>query len=64
MEDIRLHMDGLFELKDHAVQFTNEFISLYTNGRAGGGGIRSFLVIIFVAFQFTALAAGYSENVP
>lgn len=41
-EDIRLRMDGLFELKDHAVQFTKEFIALYTNGPAGGGGVRSF----------------------
>ncbi|XP_024043880.1 uncharacterized protein LOC18047028 isoform X2 [Citrus clementina] len=38
-EDIRLRMDGLFELKDHAVQFTKEFIALYTNGPAGGGGV-------------------------
>ncbi|KAJ4726965.1 Propionyl-CoA carboxylase [Melia azedarach] len=37
--DIRLRMDGLFEKKDHAVQFTKEFIALYTNGPAGGGGI-------------------------
>lgn len=41
-EDIRLRMDGLFELKDHAVQFTKEFIALYTNGPAGGGGVRLF----------------------
>lgn len=40
-EDIRLRMDGLFELKEHAVQFTREFTALYTNGPAGGGGIRS-----------------------
>ncbi|XP_073226996.1 uncharacterized protein [Cicer arietinum] len=38
-EDIRLRMDGLFELKEHAVQFTREFTALYTNGPAGGGGI-------------------------
>ncbi|XP_052193195.1 uncharacterized protein LOC127801811 isoform X2 [Diospyros lotus] len=38
-EDIRLHMDGIFEQKEHAVQFTKEFIALYTNGPAGGGGI-------------------------
>ncbi|PSS24364.1 Nuclear protein localization protein [Actinidia chinensis var. chinensis] len=38
-EDIRLRMDGLFELEEHAVQFTREFIALYTNGPAGGGGI-------------------------
>ncbi|XP_058008371.1 uncharacterized protein LOC110644571 isoform X4 [Hevea brasiliensis] len=37
--DIRLHMDGLFELKEHAVLFTREFTALYTNGPAGGGGI-------------------------
>ncbi|XP_050203681.1 uncharacterized protein LOC126653786 isoform X3 [Mercurialis annua] len=38
-EDIRLRMDGLFELKEHAVLFTREFTALYTNGPAGGGGI-------------------------
>ncbi|KAF5744361.1 hypothetical protein HS088_TW08G00964 [Tripterygium wilfordii] len=38
-KDIRLRMDGLFELKEHAVQFTKEFTALYTNGPAGGGGI-------------------------
>lgn len=39
-EDIRLRMDGLFEQKEHAVQFASEFTALYTNGPAGGGGIR------------------------
>lgn len=38
-EDIRLRMDGLFEQREHAVQFTREFTALYTNGPAGGGGI-------------------------
>ncbi|XP_042017761.1 uncharacterized protein LOC121765622 [Salvia splendens] len=38
-EDIRLRMDGLFEKEEHALQFTKEFIALYTNGPAGGGGI-------------------------
>jgi hypothetical protein len=38
--DARLRMDGLFELEEHAVQFVKEFIALYTNGPAGGGGIR------------------------
>ncbi|GLT60667.1 hypothetical protein SLA2020_334240 [Shorea laevis] len=38
-EDIRLRMDGLFQEKEHAVQFTKEFTALYTNGPAGGGGI-------------------------
>ncbi|XP_048422133.1 uncharacterized protein LOC103932335 isoform X2 [Pyrus x bretschneideri] len=37
--DIRLRMDGLFKLKEHAVQFIREFTALYTNGPAGGGGI-------------------------
>ena len=41
VEDIRLRMDGLFEREDHAIQFTKEFTALYTNGPAGGGGIRS-----------------------
>lgn len=40
-EDIRLRMDGLFEQKEHAVQLGREFTALYTNGPAGGGGIRS-----------------------
>ncbi|KAI4328767.1 hypothetical protein L6164_021099 [Bauhinia variegata] len=39
VEDIRLRMDGLFEQRDHAIQFTREFTALYTNGPAGGGGI-------------------------
>ncbi|XP_065864631.1 uncharacterized protein [Euphorbia lathyris] len=39
IQDIRLRMDGLFELKEQAVQFTREFTALYTNGPAGGGGI-------------------------
>ncbi|XP_020084855.1 uncharacterized protein LOC109707748 isoform X1 [Ananas comosus] len=37
--DVRLRMDGLFELEEHAIRFTEEFIALYTNGPAGGGGI-------------------------
>ncbi|KAL8139185.1 hypothetical protein V2J09_005186 [Rumex salicifolius] len=37
--DIRLRMDGLFELKEQAIQFTREFTALYTNGPASGGGI-------------------------
>lgn len=41
-EDVRLRMDGLFELKEQAIQLTNEFTALYTNGPAGGGGIRSY----------------------
>lgn len=39
--DIRLRMDGVFEQEEQAIQFTKEFIALYTNGPAGGGGIRS-----------------------
>lgn len=37
--DIRLRMDGLFKMKEHAVCFVEEFTALYTNGPAGGGGI-------------------------
>ncbi|XP_059312672.1 uncharacterized protein LOC132063922 isoform X3 [Lycium ferocissimum] len=37
--DIRLRMDGLFDNKEQAIHFTKEFIALYTNGPAGGGGI-------------------------
>ncbi|KAH7690815.1 Acyclic terpene utilization protein [Dioscorea alata] len=37
--DIRLRMDGLFKQKEHAVHFSEEFMALYTNGPAGGGGI-------------------------
>lgn len=37
--DIRLRMDGLFKQKEHAVHFIEEFMALYTNGPAGGGGI-------------------------
>ncbi|KAL6290237.1 hypothetical protein ACE6H2_007747 [Prunus campanulata] len=39
VSDIRLRMDGLFKLKEHAVHFVREFTALYTNGPAGGGGI-------------------------
>ncbi|KZV57637.1 hypothetical protein F511_03097 [Dorcoceras hygrometricum] len=39
IEDIRFRMDGVFEKEEHAVQFTKEFMALYTNGPAGGGGI-------------------------
>uniref|UniRef100_A0A8I6YQ45 Acyclic terpene utilisation N-terminal domain-containing protein n=1 Tax=Hordeum vulgare subsp. vulgare TaxID=112509 RepID=A0A8I6YQ45_HORVV len=38
--DVRLRMDGLFEREEHAGGFIEEFIALYTNGPAGGGGIR------------------------
>ncbi|KAI3974346.1 hypothetical protein MKX01_031015 [Papaver californicum] len=38
-EDIRLRMDGLFDLKEQATHFVKEFTALYTNGPAGGGGI-------------------------
>lgn len=44
-EDIRLRMDGLFEKEEHAIQFTKEFTALYTNGPAGGGGIRSLFLL-------------------
>ncbi|XP_050387812.1 uncharacterized protein LOC126804087 isoform X2 [Argentina anserina] len=39
VSDIRLRMDGLFQLKGHAIQFITDFTALYTNGPAGGGGI-------------------------
>lgn len=48
-DDIRLRMDGLFEQKEHAVQFSQEFTALYTNGPAGGGGIRSIFFLISVS---------------
>lgn len=56
-EDVRLHMDGLFELKQHALHFVNEFAALYTNGPAGGGGIRlkkklSMRLFIYFSFWF------------
>ncbi|KAG8080681.1 hypothetical protein GUJ93_ZPchr0007g4932 [Zizania palustris] len=37
--DARLRMDGLFEREEQAVKFVEEFIALYTNGPAAGGGI-------------------------
>ncbi|XP_021717529.1 uncharacterized protein LOC110685336 [Chenopodium quinoa] len=37
--DIRLRMDGLFEVEEHSIKFVREFTALYTNGPAGGGGI-------------------------
>lgn len=48
--DARLRMDGLFELEEHAAQFVEEFIALYTNGPAGGGGIRYSQVISVLCF--------------
>jgi hypothetical protein len=48
--DARLRMDGLFELEEHAAQFLEEFIALYTNGPAGGGGIRYSQVISVLCF--------------
>lgn len=47
--DIRLRMDGLFKLKEHAVQLTKEFTALYTNGPAGGGGIR-YSIHVYVCY--------------
>lgn len=38
--EVRLRMDGLFEMQKHASKFVQEFEALYTNGPAGGGGIR------------------------
>lgn len=46
--DVRLRMDGLFEFEEHAVQFVEEFVALYTNGPAGGGGIRYWEVILML----------------
>ncbi|KAH0451924.1 hypothetical protein IEQ34_019223 [Dendrobium chrysotoxum] len=37
--EVRLRMDGLFKLKEQAIHFAQEFMALYTNGPAGGGGI-------------------------
>ena len=39
--EVRLRMDGLFETQKQASKFVQEFEALYTNGPAGGGGIRS-----------------------
>lgn len=38
--EVRLRMDGLFEMQKQASKFIQEFEALYTNGPAGGGGIR------------------------
>lgn len=64
-EDIRLRMDGLFELKEHAVQFETEFTALYTNGPAGGGGVRSvsseFVLLIFLRSEAAHLRKFFNE---
>lgn len=52
--DVRLRMDGLFELEEHAVQFVEEFIALYTNGPAGGGGIRYWQLIAMLLLCWQA----------
>jgi len=57
-EDIRLRMDGLFEQKEQALHFTREFIALYTNGPAGGGGIRSMLLQICLCIHFIKIING------
>lgn len=63
IEDIRLGMDGLFENKDHAMQFTQEFTALYTNGPAGGGGIRLFyLNFYFPYYSFDLSLKHHSED--
>jgi len=41
--EVRLRMDGLFETRAHASTFIHEFEALYTNGPAGGGGVRTGL---------------------
>ncbi|KAG0609704.1 hypothetical protein M758_7G007800 [Ceratodon purpureus] len=41
--EVRLRMDGLFETQKQASKFVQEFEALYTNGPAGGGGIRTGL---------------------
>lgn len=48
MLDVRLRMDGLFKQKEHGSQFVQEFIALYTNGPAGGGGIRFTIYFPFI----------------
>lgn len=40
LQEVRLRMDGLFESQAHAQLLTEEFGALYTNGPAGGGGVR------------------------
>ena len=40
ISDVRLRMDGLFPSEEQAIGFMHEFEALYTNGPAGGGGIR------------------------
>lgn len=57
-DDIRLRMDGLFEQKELAVQFSKEFTALYTNGPAGGGGIRSNIFIRYYTVFIVKLASG------
>ena len=48
--DARLRMDGLFHHEKHADGFVQEFIALYTNGPAGGGGIRYLQLIALVLY--------------
>ena len=58
--DIRLRMDGLFEQKEQAVQFSKEFTALYTNGPAGGGGIRSDIFITSYTVLICKSASGHA----
>ena len=51
--------------KDHAVHFTQEFESLYTNGPVGGGGIRSFTAIankVWTLYEQVSIAAMDCEH--
>lgn len=48
IRDVRLRLDGLFEIKEHAVLLAREFTALYTNGPAGGGGIRLILISLYI----------------
>lgn len=64
IEDVRLRMDGLFEREDQAFQFTKEFTALYTNGPAGGGGIRSVSFYCFLCLSCkTSLVLGIETSV-
>ena len=55
--DARLRMDGLFDQEEHADGFVQEFIALYTNGPAGGGGIRYLQLIALVLYCRSTLGA-------
>ncbi|KAH7438310.1 hypothetical protein KP509_04G009600 [Ceratopteris richardii] len=64
--EVRLRMDGLFDSEEQAMQLMRDFEALYTNGPAGGGGIRClfhqlFQLMLFI-FQLLTVPIQHSKK--